>query len=117
MGRNTPSNQKQKFLNKKTNIQKEFKNIFANYLSMVLFANLITFVNYILDWPLVRLAGIRLYSFVDTFDVLRIIQCVDRDVFNAEVNKECKFYYGSILVLISNGLKLNVESGEVISWL
>jgi len=116
MGRNTPLNQKQKFLNKKTNIQKKLKNIFANYLSMVLFANYITFINYILDWPLVRLAGIRLYSFVDTFDVLRIIQCVDREVFNAEVNKECKFYYGSILVLISNGLKLNVDSGEVISW-
>jgi hypothetical protein len=113
---NKPLNQKQKFYTKKSNIKKVFKNVFVNHLSIVLFANLITFINYALDWPLVRLAGVRLYSFVDTIDVLRIIQCVDREVFNDEVNKECKYYYGSILVLISNGLKFNIQSGELISW-
>ena len=113
---NKPLNQKQKFYDKKANIKKVFKHFFVNHLSIVLFANLITFANYALDWPLVRLAGVRLYSFVDTINVLRMIQCVDQEVFNNEVINECKFYYGSILILISNGLKLNIESGELISW-
>ena len=89
-------------------------------ISLILFSNLITYLNYLLDWPLVRLANLRIPNFIDLKAVLLSIECAkSADPIRSldSIYLTCNYIYGSPLLLFGKYLGLNSSNTSFYAWL
>lgn len=73
-----------------------------NFVLLILFSNLCTYLNYLLDWPFVRLANQRVQGFIDLNAVLRSIECAkfaDPSTSLDSLYLTCNYIYGSPLLI------------------
>jgi hypothetical protein len=80
-------------------------------LFLIGFSNLITVINYLLDWPLVKFANFRVPDFTDS-QPLKSIECfgsLGLNVYDIEnpAFPDCGYNYGSILLVLGKVLGLN----------
>ena len=86
---------------------------------LICFANLTTFLNYILDWPVVKFANFRVPNFTDS-QPLKSIKCFSSyglDIYDIEHESfaECGYNYGSTLLVLGKILGINGEMYKQIS--
>jgi hypothetical protein len=89
-------------------------------ISLILFSNLITYLNYLLDWPLVRLANLRVPNFIDLKAVLLSIECAKSADPNRSLDSiylTCNYIYGSPLLFFGKYLGLNSSNTSFYAWL
>jgi hypothetical protein len=89
-------------------------------ISLILFSNLITYLNYLLDWPLVRLANQRVPNFIDLKAVLLSIECAkSADPIRSldSIYLTCNYIYGSPLLFFGKYLGLNSSNTSFYAWL
>jgi hypothetical protein len=89
-------------------------------ISLILFSNLITYLNYLLDWPLVRMANLRIPNFIDLKAVLLSIECAkSADPIRTldSIYLTCNYIYGSPLLLFGKYLGLNSSNTSFYAWL
>jgi hypothetical protein len=86
---------------------------------LICFANLTTFLNYILDWPVVKFANFRVPDFTDS-QPLKSIKCFSSfglDIYDIkhESFAECGYNYGSTLLVLGKILGIDGEMYRQIS--
>lgn len=77
---------------------------------LVIFANVITIVNLILDWPLIKLANMRVPGYTDS-NVLESVKCFSvygLDIYSTDFHSsDCVYSYGSAFLVIGRVFGLN----------
>lgn len=87
---------------------------------VILFSNLVTVLNFLLDWPLVKIANQRASDFVDLKLVFDSIECAKLADSNISLNSlylTCNYIYGSPLILFGKFLNLNLVNASIMAWL
>ena len=95
------------------------KNI-KNIIAYILYSNVLTYLNYLLDWPLVRLANLRIPNFIDLKAVLLSIECAksaDPSSSLDSIFTTCNYIYGSPLLFFGKYLGLNSVNTGFYAWL
>ena len=94
------------------------KNI-KNIIAFILYSNVLTYLNYLLDWPLVRLANLRVPNFIDLKAVLLSIECAksaDPSSSLDSIFTTCNYIYGSPLLFFGKYLGLNSVNTGFYAW-
>lgn len=95
------------------------KNI-KNIIAYILYSNVLTYLNYLMDWPLVRLANLRIPNFIDLKAVLLSIECAksaDPSSSLDSIFTTCNYIYGSPLLFFGKYLGLNSVNTGFYAWL
>ena len=95
------------------------KNI-KNIIAYILYSNVLTYLNYLMDWPLVRLANLRVPNFIDLKAVLLSIECAksaDPSSSLDSIFTTCNYIYGSPLLFFGKYLGLNSVNTGFYAWL
>ncbi len=69
-----------------------------HFIVLISFSNALTYLNHLLDWPLVRLASQRVPNFIDLKAVLLSIECAksaDPSRSLDSIYLTCNYIYGS----------------------
>lgn len=88
-------------------------------IALILFSNLITYLNYLLDWPLVKQANLRVPSFIDLNAVVESIECAKSANPNSSLNSlflTCNYIYGSPLLIIGKHLSFTSSNTSFYAW-
>lgn len=91
-----------------------------NVIAFILYSNVLTYFNYLLDWPLVRLANSRVPNFIDLKAVLLSIECAKSADPNSSLGSiftTCNYIYGSPLLFFGKYLGLNSVNTGFYAWL
>jgi hypothetical protein len=86
---------------------------------LILISNLLTYLNYLLDWPLVKLANQRLPNFVDLKATLESIECAKSADPSSSLNElylTCSYIYGSPLLVFGKYLSLPSSNTTFYAW-
>jgi len=89
-------------------------------IALIVFSNALTYLNYLLDWPLVKLANLRVPNFIDLKAVLLSIECAkSADPIRSldSIYLTCNYTYGSPLLLFGKYLGLNSSNTSFYAWL
>lgn len=89
-------------------------------IALILFSNALTYLNHLLDWPLVRLASQRVPNFIDLKAVLLSIECAkSADPIRSldSIYLTCNYIYGSPLLFFGKYLGLNSSNTSFYAWL
>ena len=89
-------------------------------IALILFSNTLTYLNHLLDWPLVRLANLRVPNFIDLKAVLLSIECAksaDPSSSLDSIYLTCNYIYGSPLLFFGKYLGLNSLNTSFYAWL
>lgn len=89
-------------------------------MALILFSNVLTYLNYLLDWPLVRLANQRVPNFIDLKAVLVSIECgksADPSSSLDSIYLTCSYIYGSPLLFFGKYLGLSSLNTSFYAWL
>ena len=76
---------------------------------LVIFSNIVTIVNLILDWPLIKFANMRVPGYTDS-NVLESVKCFSEglDVYSTDFHtSDCVYAYGSAFLIIGKVFGLN----------
>ena len=77
---------------------------------LVIFSNVITIVNLILDWPLIKLANMRVPGYTDS-NVLESVKCFSvygLDIYSTDFHSsDCVYSYGSAFLVVGRVFGLN----------
>ena len=95
------------------------KNI-KNIIAYILYSNVLTYLNYLMDWPLVLLANLRIPNFIDLKAVLLSIECAksaDPSSSLDSIFTTCNYIYGSPLLFFGKYLGLNSVNTGFYAWL
>ena len=91
-----------------------------NVIAFILYSNALTYFNYLLDWPLVRLANLRVPNFIDLKAVLLSIECAKSADSSSSLDSiylTCNYIYGSPLLFFGKYLGLNSLHTSFYAWL
>lgn len=91
-----------------------------NVIAFILYSNALTYFNYLLDWPLVRLANLRVPNFIDLKAVLLSIECAKSADPSSSLDSifiTCNYIYGSPLLFFGKYLDLNSVNTGFYAWL
>lgn len=91
-----------------------------NVIAFILYSNVLTYFNYLLDGPLVRLANSRVPNFIDLKAVLLSIECAKSADPNSSLGSiftTCNYIYGSPLLFFGKYLGLNSVNTGFYAWL
>ena len=91
-----------------------------HFIVLILFSNALTYLNHLLDWPLVRLASQRVPNFIDLKAVLLSIECAksaDPSRSLDSIYLTCNYIYGSPLLFFGKYLGLNSSNTSFYAWL
>lgn len=91
-----------------------------NVIAFILYSNALTYFNYLLDWPLVRLANLRVPNFIDLKAVLLSIECAKSADPSSSLDSifiTCNYIYGSPLLFFGKYLGLNSVNTGFYAWL
>ena len=87
--------------------------------ALILFSNLVTYLNYLLDWPIVKLANLRAPSFIDLKAVLESIECAksaDPSISLNSLYLTCNYIYGSPLLIVGKHLSFSSLNTSFYAW-
>jgi len=86
---------------------------------LILISNLLTYLNYLLDWPLVKLANQRVPNFIDLKATLVSIECAKSADPSSSLNElylTCNYIYGSPLLVFGKYLSLSSVNTTFYAW-
>ena len=84
-----------------------------------MFSNLLTYLNYLWDWPLVKLANQRVPHFIDLKVTLESIECAKSADPSSSLNTlylTCNYIYGSPLLVLGKYLSLPSFNTTFYAW-
>lgn len=87
---------------------------------LILFSNLLTYLNYFLDWPLVRLANLRVPNFIDLKATLESIECAksaDSGLSLDTIYLTCNYVYGYPLIFLGKYLSFPFLNTASYAWI
>lgn len=91
-----------------------------NLLVLIFVANLLTLINFLLDWPLVRLANQQATNFIDLDLVLRSLDCAlhaDPNNSLSLLYSRCNYIYGSPLLILGKSINFGFFDLNFLAWI
>ena len=91
-----------------------------NLLVLIFVANILTLINFLLDWPLVRLANQQATNFIDLDLVLRSLDCAlhaDPNNSLSLLYSKCNYIYGSPLLILGKSINFGFFDLNFLAWI